>query len=229
MAIRRTGRRRTIKRQTYWTEGQPLSFQNTNEGEIVRDTAGTIIGRSHVVELVGAVDLPDVGGEGAVVKRVVGHCKPAFVNSAQQIPLNQGIAYTQFFCLITRPEGTQLAANDPGLLAPWLMHPITAGLGNEDILHTRFGSQNAYSVTSALSAHYNNVVILDGANIVHPRTDFWLPERDYDYDFTVSRKLHEDCTLFMVTDWQARGVPGDPLATNVTYEGFFRCLVMKGL
>lgn len=231
MAFRRTGRRRASfgKRQTYWTEGTPLSFDNFYQGEPVQDPAFAVLGRSHVVELVGAVDLPDVGGEGAVVKRIVGHVKTVFGTNGELMPAGEGIRYVQFYALLTRPEGTQLAQNDPALLAPWLLPPVTAGLGNEDILHTKFRSLSAFVNSASIAALHDNTVILDGANIVHPRTDFWLPESDYDVDFTVSRKLNEDKTLFMITQWQPRGATADPAATFISYEGGFRCLVMKGL
>lgn len=238
MAFRRSrGRFGRRKRRTYWVEGNPLRFTDAYAGDLIRDSAGTAMGRSHVVELVGAIDLPDVGGEGAVVKRILGHCKPLVHVAVDPVTgtLLGDRAYIimQSIVLLTRPEGTITAQTNTSLLAPWLMSTLTAGLGSEDLLHTRFMYQPAPYDNINYFTSLEYMTFNDGGAVqAQQRPEFWAADKEYDYDVTVSRKLDEDKTLFLVTQWQRRfsaTFSEQADATHIAYEGYFRGLVMKGL
>lgn len=201
--------------------------------ETGNDTGAVTYGFVHAVQLTGDADLAQVGGESAVIRRIVGHVRPivGYGTDADLTPFylaTGGVRIIQTIQLLHIPESTEGFAIPHQFASP----PMTSqGLGGEDILWTRTVWQPAAAATESWdNLQYTNYT--DGAVNVFPVANFFQPDSRYDIDISVARRLEEDKQLWMVTyadaAFQLTPPPGPTSFIGIAYGGYLRELVTKG-
>lgn len=228
--FQRGGNRRGMRRRTLWSPGIILNFSEAFAMEAITDVGGGALGSGHAIELVGAGDLPYAGGEGTIVKRILGNVRPLITTQAGTLWQNAAFTIYQQIVKVTRPANSLVL--QVARLAPTLLYPHSAGLGSEDIMWTRHLEQPACVDANAFT-DLQYLFFTDATTYNAPRKDYWDPKglSAYDIDVNVSRRLDEDSQVFLVTQAQYWNAPQTAISPDpyIRYDGYIRELLQKAL
>jgi len=242
MAFRRRFRRGfRRKRVTHWATGNQFHFGEVFAMSPRFDAAANLLGFSHIVQITGDVDLFEGGGEGMLLKRIVGYLRPIIALDVPEgediLPLDGAKVVTSFQQVMV-PEGT-VQATVPTTLAQYMLNPL--GLGSENVLFTRVHEQPGYRPGSGISVGVelwhslmsqfstNNTSI--GQVFYQPANGLYQSSQDWNFDITSVRKIEENYHVFMVTDVEPLQTGPGPFAggyvPTIRYTGALRELIQK--
>lgn len=230
---RRPFRRRSASRfrpRTHWLRGLNFNFSEVFTGTEVRDTGGAAIAFAHAVQLTGDEDLQTVGGEGAVIKRIVGSVKTLILQDGNGGVAENGADVRQSIQLLMIPD---VAVSAFGILPQNVAAPLhnIEGLGQENILATRHWLQPRVVTASGVDIDDLSVaspLAAAAGGTIGTAFTAWFDRDVWDYDVTVPRRIEPNEHLWLITQWTSWFGTVIAGQDDVTYAGYLRLLAIKG-